>query len=135
MQGIRTAIVSLLAIGLAACGCGGNEEAIATARQLPQERLARLHADLASLKTPDDVPAGVWHVVRDIPAEFSDLHPRELLLDGRSARVHLSGCVDDKVMLVATGLDGRGQRLIRLLPGEDDGGAIVLWAAAPGVKQ
>ena len=135
MQGARTAVAALLAMVLAACGCGGNEEAVATALQLPRERLVKLHADLARLETPGDVPPGVWHTLKDIPAEFSDLHPRELLVDGRSARVYLSGCVDDKVMLVATGLDGSGQRLIRLLPGEGDGGAIVLWAAPPGVEQ
>ncbi len=132
MRGMRTAVVALLAISLTACGCGGNEEATAAARALSQERLAKLHADLARLRTPDDLPSGQWHAMKDIPAEFSDLHPRELLFDGRSARVHLSGCVDDKVMLVATGLDGNGRRLIRPLPAEVDRGAIVLWTAPPG---
>lgn len=127
MRDMRTAVVALLAMVLAACGCGGNEEAIATARALSQERLAKLHADLARLKTPDDVQPGVWHTVKDIPADFSDLHPRALLIDGRSAHVYLSGCVDDKVMLVATGVDGSGPQRVRLLPGEDEVGAIVLW--------
>lgn len=129
MHAARTTIVVVLAMVLVACGCRGNEEAIVTARALSHERLASLHADLARLQVPDDVPTGHWYTVKDIPAEFSDLHPRELLVDGRSARVYLSGCVDDKVMLVATGMDGNGPRLVRLLPGEDEGGAIVLWAA------
>ncbi|CAN7564366.1 hypothetical protein LJR143_003946 [Pseudoxanthomonas sp. LjRoot143] len=119
---------------LVACGCGDNEKAVASARALTQARLTKLHADLARLETPADLPPGQWHAVKDIPVEFSDLHPRELLVDGRSARIYLSGCVDDKIMLVATGMDGSESRRIRLLPREDAGAAIVLWTDPRGTE-
>ncbi len=61
-----------------------------------------------------------------IPDAFRDLAAQSIVIDGHIARVHLSGCADDKVLLIATGLDKRGREQIVLLPGEAKD-ARVLW--------
>ena len=61
-----------------------------------------------------------------IPDVFKDLDPQYISSDGQRARLHLSGCGDDKVLLVVEGLgDGEGKK-ITLLPGEA-ARAILLW--------
>lgn len=119
-------LVALTAV-LAACGfCGSNEEAIASARDLSQPRLARFFRDLRAI----DAASGQHRVHLDagtgVPDAFRDLAPQSIAIDGHTARVHLSGCADDKVLLIATGLDGRGREQITLLPGEAKD-AHVLW--------
>lgn len=101
MRFIRSLLIALTAL-LAGCGaCGSNEEAIASARSLSQPRLAQL---------------------------FRDLAPQSIAIDGHIARVHLSGCADDKALLIATGLDRRGREEITLRPGEAKD-ALMLWRA------
>ena len=123
---LRGAILALTAL-LAACGpCGSNEDAIASARSLSQPRLAQLFRDLQAL----DIASGQHRAHLDadtgIPDAFRDLAPQSIVIDGHTARVHLSGCADDKVLLVATGLDKRGREEIMLLPGEAKD-ALVIW--------
>lgn len=61
-----------------------------------------------------------------IPDAFRDLAPQSIAIDGHIARVHLSGCADDKALLIATGLDKRGREEITLRPGEAKD-ALMLW--------
>ncbi len=122
----RATIFALTAL-LAACGsCGSNADAIASARSLSQPRLAQLFRDLQAL----DIASGQRRVYLDattgVPDVFHDLAPQSIAVDGHTARVHLSGCVDDKVMLIATGLDKRGRAEITLLPGEAKD-ALIMW--------
>lgn len=87
---------------------------------------AQLFRDLQALDTasgqhPVHLDAGTG-----IPEAFRDLAPQSIVIDGHTARVHLSGCADDKVLLIAKGLDKRGREQIALLPGEAKD-ARVLW--------
>lgn len=126
MRLMNPMLVALTAL-LAACGsCGSNEDAIASARSLSQPRLAQLFRDLQALDT-----ASARHRVHldagsGIPGAFRDLAPQSIVIDGHTARIHLSGCADDKVLLIAKGLDKRGRKQIALLPGEAKD-ALVLW--------
>lgn len=123
----RHSILVALTALLAACGtCGSNEEAIASARSLPQPRLAQLFRDLQSLDTASGQHRVHFDAGTGIPDAFHDLAPQSIAIDGHVALVHLSGCVDDKVVLIATGLDKRGREEIMLLPGEAND-AFVLW--------
>ncbi len=108
-----------------ACGpCGSNEEAIALARGLSQERLARLHRDVEALGLGS--PAMVFLKAEDVPPAFDDLHPVSIVLDGHAARIHLAGCIDDKVLLLVRGPNREGRREITLLPGETKD-SVALW--------
>ncbi len=123
----RHSILVALTALLAACNsCGSNEDVIASARDLSQPRLAQLFCDLQAL----DTASGQHRVHLDagtgIPEAFRDLAPRSIVIDGHTARVHLSGCADDKVLLIAKGLDKRGRKQIALLPGEAKD-ALILW--------
>lgn len=126
MRSRRSILVALTAL-LATCGsCGSNADAVVSARSLSQPRLAQLFRDLQSLGT-----ASVQHRVHfdagtGIPDAFRDLAPRSITIDGHTARVHLSGCADDKVLLIAKGLDKHGREQITLLPGEAKD-TLVLW--------
>lgn len=124
---MRSSTLIALTALLAACGaCGSNEDAIASARGLSQPRLAQLFRDLQSL----DAVSGRHRVHLDagtgIPDAFHDLAPKSIVIDGQIARVHLSGCADDKVLLVAKGLGMSGDKQIALLPGEAHD-AQMLW--------
>ena len=123
---LRVAILALTALLAACSSCGSNEDAIASARSLSQPRLAQLFRDLQAL----DIASGQHRAHLDadtgIPDAFRDLAPQSIVIDGHTARVHLSGCADDKVLLVATGLDKRGREEIMLLPGEAKD-ALVIW--------
>ncbi len=128
MQSRSLAIVALTAL-LAACGsCGSNEDAIALSRGLSQPMLAKLFIDLQALSTA----AGQDRVHIDartrMPDAFSDLDPQSIVIDGHTARMHLSGCADDKVLLVVKGIGNSGRKEIALLPGEAKG-AVVLWTS------
>lgn len=123
---LRGAMLELTALLAACSSCGSNEDAIASARSLSQSRLAQLFRDLQAL----DIASGQHRAHLDadtgIPDAFRDLAPQSIMIDGHTARVHLSGCADDKVLLIATGLDKRGRKQIALLPGEAKD-ACVLW--------
>lgn len=120
-------IVIALTVLLAACSaCGDNEDAITSARGLSQARLAHVFRDLQSL----DAASGQHRLHLDagtgIPDAFHDLAPQSITIDGHIARVHLSGCADDKVILIAKGLDNSRDKEITLLAGETEG-AQMLW--------
>lgn len=119
-------LVAMTAL-LAACGsCGSNAEAIASARNLSQPRLARLFRDLQALDTHSRQGRMHLDARTGIPDAFRDLNPQSIAIDGHTARVHLSGCADDKVLLIARGLDKRGREEIALLPGEAKN-ILILW--------
>lgn len=123
---LRGAVLALTA-PLAACSsCGSNEDAIASARSLSQPTLAQLFRDLQALDTASGQHRAHLDAGTGIPDVFRDLAPQSIAIDGHTARVHLSGCADDKVLLIATGLDKRGREQIVLLPGEAKD-ARVIW--------
>ncbi len=123
---LRGAILALSAL-LAACGsCGSNEDAIVSARSLSQPRLAQLFRDLQALDTAFGQHRAHLDAGTGIPDAFRDLAAQSIVIDGHIARVHLSGCADDKVLLIAKSLDKRGREEIMLLPGEAKD-ARVLW--------
>ena len=123
----RQLMIFALSALLAACGsCGSNEDAIASARGLSQSRLAQLFRDLQALDTASGPHRVHLDASSGIPDAFRDLAPQSIAIDGHIARVHLSGCADDKVLLIAKGLDKRGREEIMLLPGEAKD-ALVLW--------
>jgi hypothetical protein len=116
-----------LAAFLSACGpCGSNDDAVSLARGLSQQRLADLFQDIQSLN-PDAGQGQLYIDTRtNVHDAFKDLDPQSITTDGYMARVHLSGCVDDKVLLIVKGLDERGGKEITLLPGEARD-PVVLW--------
>jgi hypothetical protein len=123
----RNVALLALTVMLSACAdCGSNPKAQALARGLSEQRLSQLFDDLES-HAAGHYQAPV-HMDRrtGIPAPFQDLEPRSIAIDGSTAVVHLSGCVDDKVLLVARGVGHANQRKIVLLPGEE-GLPTTLW--------
>ena len=124
---LKHLIVVALAALLGACGsCGSNEEAVALARGLSQERLAQLFLDVQALR-PNAGQVDIYIDTRsDSPIAFKDLQPQSIISDGYRARVHLSGCGDDKVYLMIRGIDGAGRKEITLLPGETKD-PVLLW--------
>lgn len=114
-------LATCLALSACALACGSNSEAIARARALPPARLAQLANDLAAL--PDSFDAGHDR----IPAAFGDLRPVRVQARGGGKLVHLSGCFDDRVLLVLQTASGR-QRQLHLHDGNSHK-VEVLWAA------
>ncbi len=122
----RSLLIALAAL-LAACGaCGSNAEAIASARSLSPPRLAQLFRDLQALDTASGRHRLHFDADTGVPDAFRDLAPQSIAIDGHIARVHLSGCADAKVLLIATGLDKRSRKEITLRPGEAKD-ALMLW--------
>lgn len=126
MRFMPSIVIALTALLAACSACGDNEDAITSARGLSQPRLARFFRDLQSL----DAASGQHRLHLDagtgIPDAFHDLAPQSITIDGHIARVHLSGCADDKVILIAKGLDNSRDKEIMLLAGETEG-AQMLW--------
>lgn len=119
-------VIALTAV-LAACGaCGDNEDAIRSASSLSQARLARFFRDLQSVDTASGQHRLHLDAGTGIPDAFHDLAPQSITIDGHIARVHLSGCADDKVILIAKGFDNSRDKEITLLAGEAQG-AQTLW--------
>lgn len=96
------------------------------ARSMSQPGLAQLFRDMQTLNPP----AGQGPIFLDarsgIPDAFKDLDPQSITSDGVTARVHLSGCADDKVLLIVKGIDNSGRKKITLLPGEAKD-PVLLW--------
>ena len=115
---------ALLAL-LSACGCGSNEDAVAMVQALSPNRLDQLAADLI-LAEASSSASKQFDERTGIPGAFQDLHPTKIVVDPvAGSRVYLSGCVDDKALIVMRSL-GSGQHMMVLLPGEYQK-EIVLW--------
>lgn len=119
-------VIALTALLAACSACGDNEGAIRSASSLSQARLARFFRDLQSLDTASGQHRLHLDAGTGIPDTFHDLAPQSITIDGHIARVHLSGCADDKVILIAKGLDNSRDKEITLLAGEAQG-AQTLW--------
>jgi hypothetical protein len=126
MKDIANLVPLLCALLLTACGCGGNEHALALAQSLSAPRLDRLANDLNTLRDAHPNALKVFDERTGIPKEFADLRPLAVVVDPVMTRVHLSGCVDDKVQILLRDLEGRHQELV-LLKGEEQGQAV-LWS-------
>ena len=123
---LRILTIVVVASLLAACGsCGSNEEAVALARSLSQQRLAKLFSDVQALDLAGQ-PQLYIDTRTNTPSAFADLQVQSIASDGHTARLHLSGCVDDKVLLVIKGLGSSGRKQVSLLPGEAKS-SVVLW--------
>jgi hypothetical protein len=127
---LRLLILLMACSTLIGCGgCGSNSDSIALAKSLSQTRLAQLYQDSAAL---DMTHSGSARFFKDgksgIPSNFRDLNPQSVISDGVTARIHMAGCVDDKVMLFVKGLDGKGRKEMVLAPGETQD-PVVLWQA------
>ncbi len=117
-----TAIPFLLL--LSACSiCGDNDAAIAKARSLSLERLQRLAADLSAFYKEKDQQ--IFDSRSGIPPQFTDLHPVAVMVGSSRTGVHLSGCADDKVLIILKTQAGGRQELV-LLPGEAKD-QVLLW--------
>ena len=109
---------------LSACSiCGNNNAAIATARSLSPERLERLAADLSAFSAEKD--RKILDSRNGIPPAFSDLRPEAIMVGSSVNGVHLSGCADDKVLIILKTQSGGKQQLV-LLPGEAKD-PVLLW--------
>jgi hypothetical protein len=117
-QAVRLSVLVALSI-LAGCSFCETQPHAERAREIPQERLAVLFAQLQSLNAKSG-PLGSPRLEGDaIPPELMDLAPRSVVLDGVMPRLNLGGCVDDFVLLIAH--DGEGASYpdrIVLVPGE-----------------
>jgi hypothetical protein len=120
-------LIALLGL-LGACGsCGSNEQAISFARELPPQRLAKLFHDVQAMPPlrPDQGQI-IYGERSGVPRIFADLHPQSVTIYPGMARIHLAGCVDDKVILLVQGFDGVGAKKVTLEPGEAKD-PVVLW--------
>ncbi len=125
----RNPILIALTALLTACGsCGSNDDAVALARSLSQARLAQLFREVQSLRPAADLGRTHIDIRAGMPDTFKYLDPQSITItiDARTARVHLSGCADDKVLLVVKGIGNNDRKKIVLLPGESKD-ASVLW--------
>ncbi|MDR6841509.1 hypothetical protein [Pseudoxanthomonas sacheonensis] len=125
---LRLLILLIACSTLTGCGgCGSNADSIALAKSLSQPRLAQLYQDAVAL---DLTHSGNARLFKDgksgIPPNFNDLEPQSVVSDGLTARIHMAGCVDDKVMLFVNGLDGKSGKEITLVPGEAQD-SVILW--------
>ena len=109
-----------LALLIASCGCGGNEDAAALVRTLPQNQLEQLFRDVAALdRNRDPSRPAIFSEEKDnIPSSLAFLRPKFVSINGDMTRIHLSGCVDDKVDLMFRGIDGKHPPEVNLSPGE-----------------
>ena len=82
------------------------------ARGLSPHRLSQLARNVDAL--PPDASFGSQS---SIPEPFEDLRPRSIVARGSAVMVHLSGCFDDKTVLIVD-RGGNGLREIVLIPGE-----------------
>jgi hypothetical protein len=125
---LRLLILLAALLSLIGCdSCGSNSESAAFAKGLSQQRLAQLYRDTADLDLASSSNVRLFKDGKSaIPDQFKYLKPQSIVSDGSIARIHLSGCVDDKVLLIVQGLDGKGHKEITLVPGEAQA-SIVLW--------
>lgn len=122
----------LLLIGpllLTGCICSGNQEAIRTMRALPKERLTLLYKYVKSVDARRNGGDPTWmdFAKQPVPKEIADLHPKSLVVDGDLSRIHLSGCVDDKVHLFFHGLESAEDKKEIILTLGEQNGYEVLW--------
>ena len=118
-----------LVLLLAGCGCGGNEDAVRAMRALPKERLAALYQYVQSVDSSrkGSGPITMSFPKDPVPKEISDLDPKFLEVWGDMSRMHISGCVDDKIYLFFHGLDSpKSKKQIILTLGEWNG-SETLW--------
>jgi hypothetical protein len=113
------------ALLLSACMCGGNRETVALVQSLSLPRLEQLHRDLTALQAAYPNTVKTFDRATGIPSAFADLHPEAVVIDPVMTRIHLSGCVDDKVMILLRDFGKEDQELV-LLKGEAQG-EVVLW--------
>ena len=124
MKIIRFSILLLIALLLVGCGCGGNDETIERIRALPKERLASLYAYMqnADASRTGAGPISMFFPEDPVPQEIADLDPLHLQVWGDQSRIHLSGCVDDKIDLYFGGLSNSSHpKKIVLSLGERNG--------------
>jgi hypothetical protein len=132
--GLRCGGLILMVGCLSGClaDCGGMEEAIAGAQALPKERLELLYVQLSAQRSEALASRSGSSRYGEgqqfpIPAQFSDLRARGVILDDTGhARIHLAGCWDNKVMLIVRSLDDPSRARIDLHRGENEPG-IELW--------
>ncbi|MFT3896842.1 MAG: hypothetical protein QM719_03990 [Thermomonas sp.] len=123
-------VVAIVAFWFVVFGsCGSNEQAVAMARDLSQQRLGQLFADMQGMSQSNGTSPHflIFEDGKKVPRAIADLHPRALTLRDGSAIVYLSGCMDDKASLRVLGLDSKRKAEIVLDPGETKD-PIVLWA-------
>lgn len=110
-------------------GCGGNAEAASLLRALPEEQLASLYGDIQALRGGETnaIPSAMTFPPDVAPKELAALNPKSLQISGGTARIHISGCHDDKVYLFLHGLgSAQDKGTIVLHPGEAQD-AETLW--------
>ena len=118
----RTVMLFILALSLSSC-CS-NDAAVAMAYSLSQERLAKLALDIDTLEQKNYFTSS-----KNIPSEFQDINPTGIRFFGKAVIIHLSGCFDDKALLIVDGVRGNGRKTIELLPGERQE-PVLLWQSA-----
>ena len=129
MKSIRCLILLLLALLLTACGCGGNEETIQKIRALPKERLGSLYAYMqkADASRTGPGPIRMFFPEDPVPQEIADLDPQHLQVWGDQSRIHLSGCVDDKIDLFFSGLSNSSDKKEIVLTLGEWNGTEIVW--------
>jgi hypothetical protein len=124
MKNIRGLIPLLFALLLTGCGCGDNDETIQKIRALPKERLGSLYSYVqkTDASRTGAGPIRMFFPEDPVPQEIADLDPQHLQVWGDQSRIHLSGCVDDKIDLFFSGLsNSSGKKEIILTLGERNG--------------
>ena len=129
MKSIRCLILLLLALLLTACGCGGNEKTIQKIRALPKERLGSLYAYMqkADASRTGPGPIRMFFPEDPVPQEIADLDPQHLQVWGDQSRIHLSGCVDDKIDLFFSGLSNSSDKKEIVLTLGEWNGTEIVW--------
>ncbi len=131
MKSTRLFLQIAVAFLLASCGCGGNEETIRAMRALPTERFAALYDYVRSVDASRKDAGGpvIFSFPKNpVPAEIADLNPKYFEVYGGMSRIHLSGCVDDKVYLFFPGLDSPGEKQEIVMSLGESKGVQTLWS-------
>lgn len=111
--------------GFSMADCSEDSPAAEYARDLPQERLARLYGEIKAISESENFVGRVSINSERAPTELSDLEYGYLVADSpRYTRIMLEGCFDHHVVLRFMGLEG-----------EEPPSIILTWGEGPGAGQ
>ncbi len=130
----RAAFLALVLSTSSCFDCGSNQETVERIEALSPQRIEKLAADMKALAASASAdPNGIrsYDEKTGIPPEFSDLKPRGIRVSAPSVSMHLSGCVDDKAMVILS--DTGDEQWLTLHRGEAKEPKM-LWRSDPAMR-
>ena len=129
----------LVSCGFQSSDCSEKSPAVAYARSLPAERLARIYEDAKQHAESGPRLYGAGPNAHNPGAQWlSDIEYNNIMLDGARSRIMLEGCLDEYVVITIHGVPGiyadDPPALILSWDDRPTGGSEVLWQE-PGSRQ